>query len=75
MVGRMSYQNVWELVNADQEIFKSDQVKKFSREEVLTHYAYYIDYQIKKNPNLNFNVAIKPILSVYNGERGNKFYR
>lgn len=74
MVGRMSYNDVWELSRADEVIFGCEKTV-LDREEVLLKYAAYLDQQKVKEPNLNFHVAIKPCHSIFNGQRNNKYYK
>ena len=74
MIGRVAYENIWTLAKIDRDIF-GVKGPGYSRREVLLAYGHYCDNALKHNPSLNYTTLIKPMLSLFTGEKGATLFR
>ena len=74
MIGRVAYENIWTLAKVDKDIF-GVQGPGYSRREALLAYGQYCDNALKLNPSLNYSTLIKPMLSLFTGEKGATLFR
>jgi tRNA-dihydrouridine synthase A len=74
MIGRAAYENMWILSCVDREIF-GVRGTGLSRREILILYGEYADNALALNPSLNYMTLIKPLLSLFSGERGSTLYK
>jgi tRNA-dihydrouridine synthase A len=74
MIGRVAYENIWTLAKIDRDIFGA-KGPGYSRREVLLAYGQYCDDAMKQNPAINYMTLIKPMLSLFTGEKGATLFR
>lgn len=74
MIGRAAYEDIWHLADVDRKVYGVDN-PGLSRKEVLLQYAEYGETQLAKDPKLNYNTLVKPIISLFALEKGASFYR
>lgn len=74
MVGRACYENLMHMAEIDFEIFGSEN-RKFSREFIIRVFGKYCDFYYREFEELNFNIIIKPVLSVFAFMPGNRIFR
>lgn len=74
MIGRAAYDDIWHLADIDRRIYGVDN-PGFSRKEALLLYADYGEKEMIKEPKLNYNTLVKPLLSLFVGEKGTSFFR
>nr|PVC54711.1 hypothetical protein MACL_00000690 [Theileria orientalis] len=76
MIGRLAYENPCILANVDRLIYGEDNPPTCAtRRILLENYAKYIDETEEENRDMNIAMVVKPILGVFHGEQGSKFYR
>ena len=74
MVGRSAYQNIWS-INSFDNLLYGPKIDIISREELLLKWGIYGDYALEKDKKLHKNTLIKPIISLFNGKNGSKFFK
>ena len=74
MIGRAAYENIWQLSAFDSAFFgKKD--PGFSRQQVILKYAEYCDRAMALNPMLNLHTMVRPLLSLFIGQKGATVFR
>jgi tRNA-dihydrouridine synthase A len=74
MVGRMSFNNPWELRDVDRRLYGVEN-PGYTRREILEIWAEYGDYVTTMDPGANWNLLCKPINNLLYEESKNSKYR
>lgn len=74
MLGRVAYEDPWVLADVDRVFYKTPNVG-YSRREILEIYAEYGQHVLEEFPKTACPTLIKPIISLFLGEKHSKHYR
>lgn len=74
MVGRLAYENPWELKDVDRRFYGLEN-PGLSRREILLHWAEYGNHVITQDPKTKYPSLTKPIINLFLGEQYSGVYR
>ena len=74
MVGRLAYENPWELRDVDRRFYGRPN-PGLSRREILERWGEYGDYAISQDPRIKWPNLVKPIINLFLGEKHSGLYR
>lgn len=74
MVGRLAYEDPWELRDVDRRFYNTPN-PGYSRREILKIWAQYCDIVLVEQPIIKWPTLIKPIVSLFKGEKFSAHYK